>query len=117
MKERIFEGRLAEEIARGDTLRRDRLKALARALVSVIREGLVRDGRVRIHGFGTFQLRPMRARAGINPQTGERITVPARNRVTFRPAKALRERVEPGRTEAVPLGEPHASREATLDRD
>ncbi|MDZ7747844.1 MAG: HU family DNA-binding protein [Halofilum sp. (in: g-proteobacteria)] len=114
MNERIHEGRLAEEIAQGDRARRERLKAMARALVAVIREGLVRDGLVRIHGFGTFRLRRSAPRAGRNPQTGERITIPARNRVLFRPAKALRERIDPERPRALPVGEPHPSREATL---
>ena len=114
MNRRVFEGRLADELADGDRAYAQRLKAAARALIVVIREGLVRDGVVRLHGFGTFRLRPTRARTGINPGTGERIAIPARHRVLFRPAKALRERVEPDRPPAVPLREPHASREATL---
>lgn len=114
MSRRLFPGRLADELAGEDRSRAQRLKRLARALVEVVREGLIRDGQVRIHGFGTFRLSPTRARKGINPRTGERIDIPARNRVLFRPAKALRERIEPGAAPAVPLAEPHASREASL---
>lgn len=114
MKERIFDGRLAERAAGGDKNRRDRLKAIARALVGVVRDGLIRDGFVRIHGFGSFRLKPTSARTGYNPHTGQQITIPARHRVLFRPAKALRERIDPGDTRAVVLAEPHPSREATL---
>lgn len=114
MKERIFDGRLAERIAGDDSARTERLKAVARTLVGVVRDGLVRDGIVRVHGFGTFQLRQTRAHAGINPATGERIRVPARHRVVFRPAKALRERVDPDPGRAMPLNEPQPSREALL---
>lgn len=114
MKERIFDGRLAERIAGDDAARTERLKAVARTLVGVVRDGLVRDGTVRVHGFGTFQLRETRAHAGVNPATGERIMVPARHRVIFRPAKALRERVDPEPGKAVPLNEPQPSREALL---
>lgn len=114
MSRRLFPGRIADEVADGDRSRAERLKGLARELVGVVRDGLIRDGQVRIHGFGTFRLSPTRARKGINPRTGERIDIPARNRVLFRPAKALRERIEPGAAPAVPLAEPHASREAAL---
>jgi len=117
MNERIFDSRLAERIAGDDTARRDRLKAVARMLVGVVRDGLVRDGIVRVHGFGTFQLRPTKPRRGINPHTGERILIPARHRVIFRPAKALRERVDPDPGLAVPLAEPRPSREVSPASD
>ncbi|MDX1610120.1 MAG: HU family DNA-binding protein [Halofilum sp. (in: g-proteobacteria)] len=114
MKRRLFHGQLSDEIAGEDRPRAQRLRQLARELIAIVREGLIREGQVRIHGFGTFHLRPTRAHKGINPQTGETIQIPARNRVLFRPAKALRERVEPSGATAVPLAEPHASREAVL---
>lgn len=112
MNERIFDSRLAERIAGDDTARRERLKAVARMLVGVVRDGLVRDGIVRVHGFGTFQLRPTKPRRGINPHTGDRLLIPARHRVIFRPAKALRERVDPDPGLAVPLVERRPSHEA-----
>lgn len=114
MSERIFDGRIAGEIAPDDHARQERLKAIARALVTAVRDGLVRDGAVRLHGFGTFRLRPVAARRGRNPRTGEAIDIPAGWRVMFRPAKALRERVEPDSVSSLPIGEPHASREAML---
>lgn len=114
MSGRVFDGRIAQGIAPDDRARQDRLKATARALVTAVRDGLVRDGVVRLHGFGTFRLRPVAARRGRHPRTGEPIDIPAGWRVMFRPAKALRERVEPDRAPALPIGEPHASREAML---
>lgn len=114
MSGRIFDSRIAQGIAPDDRARQERLKATARALVTAVRDGLVRDGVVRLHGFGTFRLRPVAARRGRHPRTGEPIDIPAGWRVMFRPAKALRERVEPDRAPALPIGEPHASREAML---
>lgn len=114
MSGRIFDGRIAQEIAPDDRARQDRLKATARTLVTAVRDGLVRDGLVRLHGFGTFRLRPVAARRGRHPRTGEPIDIPAGWRVMFRPAKALRERIEPDRAPALPIGEPYASREAML---
>lgn len=114
MNERIFEGRLAGELAPDDRERRERLKAVARMLARAVRDGLERDGQVRIHAFGTFHLKPVAARTGRHPRTGERIRIPGSWRVMFRPAKALRERVDPDPARAVPIAEPHASREAML---
>jgi len=114
MSRRLFHGQLADEIAGDDRLRAERLRLLARSLVDIVRDALVRDGMVRIHGFGTFRLVRMAPRRGINPRTGETIDIPARNRVIFRPARALRDRIEPDHPAAVPLAEPHESREARL---
>lgn len=46
-----------------------------------------------ITGFGTFKTRQMKARMGRNPQTGEKIRIPARKSVSFRAGKGLKERV------------------------
>lgn len=46
-----------------------------------------------ITGFGTFKTRQMKARMGRNPQTGEKIQIPARKSVSFRAGKGLKERV------------------------
>ncbi len=48
---------------------------------------------VRIPGFGTFDTVRSKARMGRNPGTGEPISIPAKNRPRFKPAKALRDRV------------------------
>lgn len=61
--------------------------------VSVINEGLDSDGKVNIAGLGKFKLRTMDEREGVNPQTGEKITIPTHNKVIFKPYKDLRELV------------------------
>jgi DNA-binding protein HU-beta len=49
-----------------------------------------KDGRVTLVGFGTFSKVRRKARKGINPQTGEKIKIKARNAVKFSPGKALK---------------------------
>ena len=44
-------------------------------------------------GFGTFEVRERKEREGINPRSKEKITIPASRTVGFRPAKALKEKV------------------------
>ncbi|MCC5915067.1 MAG: HU family DNA-binding protein, partial [Balneolaceae bacterium] len=62
-------------------------------LTRIIESGLEKSGSVTISGFGKFELRWMSERPGVNPRTGEEITIPGQNRVVFKPYKALREEV------------------------
>lgn len=48
---------------------------------------------VSIYGFGKFKIKETSERVGRNPQTGEEITIPARNKVKFTVAKGLQERI------------------------
>jgi integration host factor subunit alpha len=50
--------------------------------------------KVRLSGFGKFDLRDKAARPGRNPKTGEDIPITARRVVTFRPGQNLKARVE-----------------------
>lgn len=110
MTRRIFTGALSEEIADAEGRARDRdrvalLNQTAKGMLALIRDGLIRDGAVRLHRFGTFRLKPVAARRGINPRTGEPLVVPAHRRVVFTPAKALLDRIEPLHPAPRPLPE------------
>ena len=62
------------------------------SLIEAIKEDLKKkDGKITLPGFGSFSKTKRKARKGINPQTGEQITITARNAVKFKPAKALKE--------------------------
>ncbi len=76
------------------------------AIVEIIRGGLVRDQHVRLHQFGTFRLRWSKERRVKHPKTGNSITVPPAPRITFTPAKQLREWIEPNRKPVILLEEP-----------
>ncbi len=53
------------------------------------------DGeQIRLSGFGNFDLRDKVARPGRNPKTGEKVPIPARRVVTFRPGQKLKTRVK-----------------------
>lgn len=74
-----------------------------RALVEVIREGLITDGQVRLHNFGTFRIKWSRAHRIVHPRTGESMVAPAHPRVVFIPAAALRDAVEPNPRPVLPF--------------
>ena len=52
-----------------------------------------KDGKVTLVGFGTFAKVRRKARKGRNPQTGEPIKIKARNAVTFKAGKKLKDAV------------------------
>ena len=56
-------------------------------------ETLSQGERIEIRGFGSFEVRLREPRIAHNPKTGERVDLPARNVVHFKPGVELRNRV------------------------
>jgi DNA-binding protein HU-beta len=52
-----------------------------------------KDGKVTLVGFGTFAKVRRKARKGHNPQTGEPLQIKARNAVTFKAGKKLKDAI------------------------
>ena len=52
-----------------------------------------KDGKITLVGFGTFAKVRRKARKGVNPATGEKIKIKARNAVKFKAGKALKDAV------------------------
>ena len=67
-------------------------QALDELNLLVVRE-LKKEGSIRLAGLGIFRKRKLAARAGRNPSTGAQIKIPARTRLRFTPAKALKDSV------------------------
>lgn len=78
--------------ADADISKKEAGDALA-SLRDTIMASLKKDGKIVLPGFGSFSKVRRKARKGINPRTGEKITIKARNVVKFQAAKALKEAV------------------------
>ncbi len=63
------------------------------ATFSTITEALVKGDKVPLVGFGTFGISKRAAREGRNPRTGEKVTIAARNAVSFKAGSALKDAV------------------------
>ena len=72
--------------------KKDAKTALEELTTLVVRE-LKKEGSLRLAGLGIFRKRKTKARMGRNPATGEQIKIPARTRLRFTPAKALKDAV------------------------
>ena len=59
----------------------------------IITAQLDQGNKVQLTGFGTFETKKRKPRTGRNPQTNEEIHIPGRKYPTFKPGKALKERV------------------------
>ncbi len=71
----------------------DTAKSVIKAFTETIKEQLSQDEKVRILGFGTFEVRKRAARTGRNPSTGEIINIPAALIPVFHPGSELKKKV------------------------
>jgi integration host factor subunit alpha len=60
------------------------------AVFSIIKKTLESGEKLKIAGFGNFEVKRKKDRRGRNPQTGETITIEARQILTFKPSNLLR---------------------------
>ena len=57
-------------------------------------EALALEGRVELRNFGVFEVKQRAARNARNPRTGEKIPIPSKLTVAFRPGKEMELRVQ-----------------------
>lgn len=84
---------LVNAIAAAGLTKADSKKALDAAL-NAIAGALKNDEKVAILGFGTFSLNERPAREGMNPQTKEKIHIPAHKVIKFKAGAELAEAVK-----------------------
>jgi len=84
---------LVEKVADEVGLTKKDINNVIDAMTSAITNALSDRERVTLVGFGTFLVQTRKARQGVNPQTGDRIDIPAKDVPKFRPGRALREAV------------------------
>lgn len=66
------------------------------AFISVVEDTLKRGGEISFTGFGKFSVAERGARQGVNPQTGEKIQIPAGRVPRFSAGSALKKSVKGG---------------------
>lgn len=91
-------------------------KEIVQKTFDAIVETLVDERRIELRNFGVFEVKKRAARKARNPRTGDKVYVPEKFVVTFKPGKEMEERVrelerqaaERARTgdEKAPTGEP-----------
>ena len=84
---------LASSFGRQAGLSRDRSVHITRLFVELLHEALVTRGKVRLPGFGSLRVVTRQAHQAFDPSTGQRVQLPDRKRVVFRPGQELRRRL------------------------
>ena len=62
-------------------------------MIDVINEGVQRERQVKIKGLGTFKLTSVSSRESVDVNTGERIVIEGRDKISFMPDNAMKELV------------------------
>ena len=86
---------LAEKIAAGHGLTKTQGREVVEAVLAAIVTSAVEGQEVALNGFGRFKVADRAARQGRNPATGETIDIPASRKLTFTPAKPVRDKLNP----------------------
>ena len=68
-------------------------KEIVQKTFDAIIDALVEGRRIELRNFGVFEVKERAARKARNPRTGQRVHVPAKLVVTFKPGKEMEERV------------------------
>lgn len=82
-------GKIAESAGISKAQATQALNTTLDAIGSALKDG----DKVTLIGFGTFSVSHRKARQGRNPQTGETLTIAAKNLVKFKPGKELADSV------------------------
>lgn len=81
---------LVESVAKKTGLSRREATVGVETALAIISKELKKGGKVTLTGFGTFDVGKRRARAGVNPRTGEKIKISATKMPRFRPSRSLK---------------------------
>jgi nucleoid DNA-binding protein len=68
-------------------------KEIVQKTFNAIVEALVEGGRIELRNFGVFEVKRRAPRKARNPRTGDKVFVPEKFVVTFKPGKEMEQRV------------------------
>jgi nucleoid DNA-binding protein len=85
---------LVKAMAAKADLKLSETEQLVNAFIDVVTGELNKKGKVTLVGFGTFGVAHRNAKTGVNPKTGAKIQIAAKNVPVFKAGKALKEQVK-----------------------
>jgi integration host factor subunit beta len=90
-------------------------KEIVQKTFDAIVDTLVEDMRIELRNFGVFEVKKRAARKARNPRTGEKVFVPEKFVVTFKPGKEMEERVHELELQAAKAAAVAVNSQATQD--
>ncbi len=86
---------LADHLATQQGLTKTAAKQAIETVLTAIVDAAVKGDEVSLPGFGKFKLTSLAARVGRNPATGATIDIAASKKLSFAPAKAVKDVLNP----------------------
>jgi integration host factor subunit beta len=84
---------IVHTIADAMNLQHTRVQSIVQQVLDAIIETLVTEGVIELRGFGVFKIKKRKRRLARNPRTGEKVSVPEKSVVIFKPGRELAEQV------------------------
>ncbi|MCC7491633.1 MAG: HU family DNA-binding protein [Fimbriimonadaceae bacterium] len=84
---------LVSAVAKSANLSQAQTAAVVDALLDEIVSALKAGKKVRLIGFGTFEVRERAERKGVNPRTQKPMNIPASKSPAFKPGKELKDAI------------------------
>lgn len=94
MAQNINKDSLIDSISIKTDLSKKDVEMVIDTMVEVITEQLRQGNKITLTGFGAFRVSKRASREGINPQTKEKIQIPAMTLPKFTAGKSLKEAVK-----------------------
>jgi DNA-binding protein HU-beta len=82
---------IADKLAAENNLTKVQTKAVVDGLFKAMTDAAKSGDEINVPGFGKFKVKASPAREGRNPSTGQTIKIAASKKLTFAPAKALKD--------------------------
>jgi len=84
---------LAEKVAAEHGSTKADARKVVDAIFNAIADAAAKGDEIALAGFGKFKVKDSPAREGRNPATGETIKIAASRKLTFTPAKAVKDKL------------------------
>ena len=85
---------LIEQMAKETKLPKTACKDWLESFIKTVETSLKKNKSVVLTGFGTFSVMKRKARIGVNPATGKKMTIPARKVPKFKAGKQLKDMIK-----------------------
>ena len=82
---------IADKIAADNGMTKSQAKSVVDGVFKAMTDAAKSGDEVNVPGFGKFKVKATPAREGRNPANGEKIKIAASKKLTFAPAKALKD--------------------------
>jgi integration host factor subunit alpha len=84
---------IAARIAEQLRFSKKECEEITELVLEVMKRVLVEEGKLKISGFGNFEVKRKKDRKGRNPRTGEEMTITARRILTYHPSVVLKNKL------------------------